>query len=111
MTQICRNTEWHETVRKMRMNGSRTSEIADATGYTNGTVNKVIGKYRGTGTVFPPIEGSNSLEGISPEDWPNAVHMLHISGTMENGGRITCHSQIRADAVAEIEGNGGVVDV
>ena len=103
-------TDWHLTVYTMRMAGKRTGVIVDATGYTHGGVGKVISMFRARGVVFPPVEDGSPMSGIKAEDWPNAIHMQHVAGTLPNGVRIRCHSQRRADAVAELEGLGGVLE-
>ncbi len=110
MTQFALQTAWHETVYAMRMAGARTRDIIVATGYTTGGIGKVIAKFRARGVVFPPIDGSSPMAGIKAKDWPNSIHMQHVTGTLPSGVRIRCHSQSRADAVAELEGLGGVVD-
>ncbi len=102
-------TDWHDTVYTMRMAGSHTSEITAATGYTRGGIDKVIQKFRVRGVVFPPVDGS-PMAGIKAADWPNAIHMQHVTGTMPNGVQRTCHSQVRADAIRGIECDGGTIN-
>ncbi len=109
MTRFMPQTDWHETVYTMRMAGAHTSVITAATGYSRVGIDKVIEKYRGRGVVFPPVDGS-PMSGRKARDWPNAITMQHVTGTLPSGVRICCYSQRRADAVAELEGLGGVLD-
>ncbi len=102
-------TDWHETVYAMRMAGKHTSEIGAVTGKTRGGIDKVIAKYRDRGIKFPEVIGS-PMAGIKAADWPNSIHMQHVTGTMPNGNRRSCHSQILADAIRGIECDGGALD-
>ncbi len=104
------NLDWHDTVYTMRMAGARTREIIAKTGYTHGGIGKVTAKFRARGVVFPPVDDSSPMAGIKVDDWPNAIHMQHRSGTMPNGNRRTCHAQILADAVRGVECDGGVIN-
>ncbi len=103
-------TDWHDTVYTMRMAGARTREIIVATGYTHGGIGKVIANFRARGVVFPPVDDSSPMAGIKACDWPNSIHMQHVTGTMPNGVRRTCHSQVRADAIRGIECDGGTIN-
>ena len=108
--QFTLKTDWHETVYTMRMAGARTRDIVVATGYTTGGIGKVIANFRTRGVVFPAIDDSSPMAGIKAADWPNAIHMQHVTGTMPNGNRRRCHSQVRADAIRGIERDGGALD-
>ncbi len=104
------NLDWHDTVYTMRMAGARTRDIVAVTGYTTGGIGKVITKFRARGVVFPAIDDSSPMSGIKAADWPNSIHMQRESGTMPNGNRRTCYSQVRADAIRGIECDGGALD-
>ncbi len=101
---------WHETVFEMAMAGKHTRDIEAVTGKTRSGINKVKANFRSRGVEFPPIEGGSPLAGVTREHWPNTIHMEHVSGMLESGARIRCHSQSRAEAVEELEGLGGTLD-
>ncbi len=44
------------------------------------------------------------------ESWRLPYIMCKVTGMLPDGVRITCYSRERADAVAELEGLGGVLD-
>ncbi len=101
---------WHETVFEMARAGKHTRLIEIVTQKTRGGIDKVKANFRARGVEFPPIEGGHPLAGVTRELWPNSIHMEHVSGLLENGVRIRCHSQSRAEAVEELEGLGGTLD-
>ncbi len=103
-------TDWHETVYEMRSAGKRPREIEAATGHSLSGINRVLRAFRDAGGDFPGIPGSGRKPGVTVKNLPNAIHMQHVTGTMPNGNRRRCHSQILADVSRGIECDGGVLD-